>query len=439
MNMHILAETSQYALLAMGVVSIATPWAFSAYGKWRRLQRMQRAIKHRMLAEFDAGTGALDDLKQTILRQLDESEARTARALMQVEEIGRTLRATSIAVISLDAQQRILRLNPAAARFLATDEAHACGRLLQEIVREPALNAFVDEALAVSAPASGQLALRAHEGTHGGMTVAASSEPLELLDGRSGIVLSLVDITRARRLEAMRSEFAANVSHELRTPITTIRGFVDTLGQLGRTDLDRSERYLAIVQRNVARLSAIVEDILTLSLLEDPTRPQVLERKRVAVAGLLQECADNLAHDAELRKVHLVIDGDREACAVVNPSLAIQAITNLLSNAIRHAKEHSTVTMRVIVSENECAIEVIDRGEGIPSRHLERIFERFYRVDKSRHRETGGTGLGLAIVKHIAQVHGGRVEAQSQVGEGSCFRIWFPAQFPTNQRDLNEI
>ena len=112
---------------------------------------------------------------------------------------------------------------------------------------------------------------------------------------------------------------------------------------------------------------------------------------------------------------------------MVNRSLAIQAVTNLLSNAIRHAPVGSIVILRGLVTSDSSGIEVVDRGPGIPSKHLERIFERFYRVDKSRHRETGGTGLGLAIVKHIAQVHGGRVEAQSQVGEGCHFRVWFPS------------
>ena len=431
---HILAESSLGWFVA---VLVAVSCAAYAFVKQRQLSRLRSALDRGELEALEVGVGAIHDLQHAILREIRESQRRAAIALSQVEEMDTTLRATSIAVIALDVQQRVLRVNPAAERLLGSAEARSRGRLLQEVVRAPALNAFVDEALATGGKAAAQLELPGQDGAQDTMMFAASSEPLEMPEGRAGIVLSLVDITRARKLETMRSEFAANVSHELRTPITTIRGFVDTLAQLGRTDLDRSERYLAIVQRNVARLSAIVEDILMLSLLEDPARHAALDTKPLPLLEIMRECAEDLAHAAELRRVTLALLGQHEVCAVVNQSLAIQAVTNLLSNAIRHAPEQSTVTLRCITGNGEAGIEVIDRGAGIPSRHLERIFERFYRVDRARHRETGGTGLGLAIVKHIAQAHGGRVEAHSQVGEGSTFRIWFPTQIPAMQSNLN--
>ncbi|MSR40452.1 MAG: hypothetical protein EXS10_00905 [Phycisphaerales bacterium] len=430
----ILAEVSVGWIAALLIALASVCYGMSVR---RSMQRLQRSIEQNDAPRGDDDSGAFGDLARAIDRRLRESNQRTALAQTQLEETRKTLRATSIAVIALDPQQRVLDINPAAARMLACEETRARGRLLQEIVREQALNAFVDGALATGGDSSAQLEMRSATSKQSPMTLHASSEPLEMSDGQNGIVLSLVDVTRARQLEAMRSNFAANVSHELRTPITTIRGFVDTLTQLGRTDLDRSERFLAIVQRNVVRLSAIVEDILTLSLLEDPTHHATLDKQRMPVLELMQECAEDLASAAELRKIHIAIEDPHNAVAIVNKSLAIQAVTNLLSNAIRYAPEQSTVTLRSIVNTEESGVEVIDTGSGIPTKHLERIFERFYRVDKSRHRETGGTGLGLAIVKHIAHAHGGRVEAESQIGEGCNFKVWFPSQFPASQHDLN--
>ena len=171
------------------------------------------------------------------------------------------------------------------------------------------------------------------------------------------------------------------------------------------------------------RLSAIVEDILTLSLLEDPTRHAALETKRIPLLEIMQECAEDLAHTAELREVSIAMEDPHGAHAMVNRSLAIQAVTNLLSNAIRHAPVGSIVILRGLVASDSSGIEVVDRGPGIPSKHLERIFERFYRVDKSRHRETGGTGLGLAIVKHVVQRHRGSFLVESEPGRGSAFGV----------------
>lgn len=425
--MFILAEMSVGWIVAIAAVLLGGIYVWVLH---RRVRKFRRALEGGSTAELPVDAGSLGELATAINRRLRDHAEQTARAQSQLDEVTRTLRATPIAVIALDAKQRVLGLNPAAARLLACDEMQARGRLLQELALEPALNAFIDEAFAAGGVAATQLEMKHSRGDHGedrAHALSASSEPLEMKYGPHGIVLSLVDVTRARQLEAMRSEFAANVSHELRTPITTIRGFVDTLTQLGRSDLDRSERFLAIVQRSVVRLSAIVEDILTLSLLEDPTRHAALETQRVPLLEIMQECAEDLAHTAELREISVAMEDPHGAHAMVNRSLAIQAVTNLLSNAIRHAPVGSIVILRGVVASDSSGIEVIDRGPGIPSKHLERIFERFYRVDKSRHRETGGTGLGLAIVKHIAQVHGGRVEAQSQVGEGCHFRVWFPS------------
>jgi two-component system phosphate regulon sensor histidine kinase PhoR len=228
----------------------------------------------------------------------------------------------------------------------------------------------------------------------------------------------------------MRADFAANVSHELRTPITNIRGYVETLLQVGLEERETAQRFLEIVHRNASRLGALVEDLLSLSFVEGPGTRERLEMAPVAVSRLLDWVEAELGPAAEGRGIRLARSGDVSLQVHANTLLAEQAIGNLVANAIRYAPDGSTVEVAARVDGNAVAIEVRDEGPGIPERHLPRLFERFYRVEASRTREGGGTGLGLAIVKHIAMVHGGSIEVSSAPGKGSVFTLRLPHAGP---------
>jgi two-component system phosphate regulon sensor histidine kinase PhoR len=353
------------------------------------------------------------------------------------------------AVIALDKEQRIINLNRAAERMLAMPPREsgtpapavrpARGLLLQEIARFDALNRFVSDAIASAAPLSEefQLAQPMKEGGRIGFSVRASSRPLFDSQGRTTAVLVfLTDVTRLRRLEAVRTDFAANVSHELRTPITNIRGYVDTLVDSPLTDPESTREFLKIVHRNAVRLSDIVDDMLALTNLERPDNAESLATAPTPLIEIINPVLEAVGRQREERNAVIDVEGDTGLRAAVNPRLVDQALQNLVSNAIRYSPPGKRVVIRASTSQlpgdgavPRPAVElaVIDEGPGIAAEHLPRVFERFYRVDKARGRDQGGTGLGLSIVKHIALAHHGKVSVESTPGQGSTFRLTLPA------------
>ena len=228
-------------------------------------------------------------------------------------------------------------------------------------------------------------------------------------------------------MENIRRDFVANVSHELRTPITSIKGFVETLMDGALEDKENATRFLEIIRRQANRLDAIIEDLLTLSRLEkvaeEPTREPLAPD---SVSGLLAAAIEMCQHQASDNNIPIELTCDEQLQVPMNAPLLEQAVVNLLDNAIKYSDPGATIHVEATREGEEVAIRVKDEGCGIEARYLPRLFERFYRVDKARSRELGGTGLGLAIVKHITVVHGGTVEVQSTVGQGSTFTIRLP-------------
>lgn len=242
-----------------------------------------------------------------------------------------------------------------------------------------------------------------------------------------GLLFVLHDITRQKRLENVRKEFVANVSHELRTPLSVIKGYVETLvdGHDAMPLSDR-ERFLRTIQRHTERLNSLLEDLLALSRLES-ARPG-LARERVDLAPFLAATLEDFRARpaAEGHKLLLAVDPALPAI-FADPLKLGQVLDNLVSNALKYTARGSRIELAArIVSVDVVEVVVRDNGPGIPDEDLPHIFERFYRVDKGRSREKGGTGLGLSIVKHIVQLHGGRVWAESRVGEGTAFYFTLP-------------
>jgi two-component system phosphate regulon sensor histidine kinase PhoR len=243
--------------------------------------------------------------------------------------------------------------------------------------------------------------------------------------GFLGVVALISDVTAIRRLEQVRIDFVANVSHELRTPLAAVMGALETLGA-PEQDPHTAGRFLDIGTRNAARLQAIVSDLLDLSSIEAEGDRMPLEPTRVSAP--LRAAAAALAGAAEQKGVHFEIPPMPARAVLVNANSQRleQAFTNLLENAIKYTPAGGRVTARIVESDVEVRIEVADTGIGIPAASLPRVFERFYRVDRSRSREMGGTGLGLAIVKHVVRAHGGQVDVSSVEGAGSTFTITLP-------------
>jgi two-component system, OmpR family, phosphate regulon sensor histidine kinase PhoR len=257
--------------------------------------------------------------------------------------------------------------------------------------------------------------------------VRAHGTPLRNAEGkRVGVLVVLNDVSRLVKLEAIRKDFVANVSHEIKTPITAIKGFVETLQESQSQDPEEVRRFLEIIHRHVDRLEAIVEDLLALSRIEKESETEEITLEEHLVRVILARAIQACENKAAAKKIHLELVCREDVTGRMNPPLLEQAVVNLIDNAINYSEEGKRVIISGQEREQEIWIQVEDHGCGIERKHLDRIFERFYRVDKSRSRKLGGTGLGLSIVKHIMEAHGGRVSVESQSGRGSTFTLHLP-------------
>jgi two-component system phosphate regulon sensor histidine kinase PhoR len=327
-------------------------------------------------------------------------------------------------VIAVDDRGRLIRMNEAAARLLGLDGPVVAGRAIEEVVRHYELQRFILRAGADETPIEDEIVLHAESARQ----FRVCGARLRDREGRGiGALVVMDDVTRLRRLENLRREFVANVSHELKTPITSIKGYVETLLDGTLEDAEQTRRFLSVVARQSDRLHSIVEDLLSLSRIEQGVERRQIELKSGSVVEVLQSAVQACARTAEARRITIDCQAARDLKARINPTMLEQAVVNLIDNAIKFSDEEGVVRIEAEREGREVWIRVVDRGCGIPPEHLERVFERFYRVDKARSRKQGGTGLGLSIVKHIAAAHGGRVSVESEPGKGSRFTIHLPA------------
>jgi two-component system phosphate regulon sensor histidine kinase PhoR len=358
---------------------------------------------------------------QTMARQLDDRIQSLSRERAESEAV---LASMVEGVLAVNNTEAIIRLNRATAQLLGVTPGPVLGRDLREVVRHPVLQEFVLAALASDAPIEKDMLIYAPDERH----LAANGTALrDAIGMRIGALVVLNDVTRIRRLENIQREFVANVSHELKTPITAIQGFVETLLGSDAHKPEDGRRFLEIVSRHTERLNSIIEDLLALSRIEQE-ESGTLEREDADLcditASALQLCRAR-ASGKDIAIENRCVD---PMPARINTRLIEQALVNLLDNAIKFSPPGKLITLEGARRDANWVLSVRDQGHGIAAEHLPRLFERFYRVDKARSRQSGGTGLGLAIVKHIAQAHGGSVGVESAVGAGSTFTISLPAE-----------
>lgn len=351
----------------------------------------------------------LDDKITTIQQQRNENEA----VLSHMVE----------GVIAVDAEERLIHMNPAAALCTGIDAEFAKGRPIQEVIRHAELQQFISDVLSYVDPVERQIMLHREDER----CIQAYGIRLDTAHehGIAAIVV-LHDITHLRRLENVRRDFVANVSHELKTPLTTIKGFVETLLDGAMNDRDNAERFLGIIRKNTERLFSIIEDLLSLSRLEQENGESAVIHRAEPLGVVLKSAAEVCAEKAQAQKIAIRITCPDTLHVNCNAPLLEQAVINLIDNAIKYSDPETSVSVTAERDGDEVSIQVIDSGCGIAKEHWPRLFERFYRIDRARSRELGGTGLGLSIVKHIAQAHQGRVDVTSAVGKGSTFTIYLP-------------
>jgi two-component system phosphate regulon sensor histidine kinase PhoR len=245
------------------------------------------------------------------------------------------------------------------------------------------------------------------------------------------LIVVLFDITDFKRLEKIKADFIANVSHELRTPLTAIKGYTETLEEEAYESPEDQKHFLRIIKRHTDRLINIVSDLLVLSEVESrdslSKENSANDLEEININELIKSSIDALRSKAAEKGIDVSFESEEEACKVkANRFLLEQMFINLIDNAVKYTSERGEVAIRVSSPDSQILTEISDTGIGIPKEHLPRIFERFYRVDKTRSRNLGGTGLGLSIVKHIVIMHGGRIEVQSEEGKGSKFSVTLP-------------
>lgn len=237
------------------------------------------------------------------------------------------------------------------------------------------------------------------------------------------IIIIFTDVSQKFDAEDLRREFSANVSHELKTPLTTIRGFGELFGSGMITDIEDVKKYGSRIQQESQRLLFLINDIIRLSELDENNE---VITDRINLMNIAEEVSEMLANKAESAEVSIIFEGDRNLCCMCNEGYIRELFTNLIDNSIKYNKKGGYVKVGIFSIENQTVISIKDNGIGIPENDTERIFERFYRVDKSHSRQTGGTGLGLSIVKHIVAYHKGTVNLKSELGKGTEITIFLP-------------
>ena len=392
------------------------------------LKKGAEAFARGQLGHYLAPTGSeeIAGISEAMNKMALQLEERINQITAQQNQQEAILSSMLEGVIAVDSQGEIILLNQSAERMLGISQRQAQGKGIEEMIRNPGLQNLVQKTFLAQKPLKAELAFGYGEDKF------IQAQSVIILDERKnclGVVITLNDITQLKRLENMRKEFVGDVSHELKTPITAIKGFVETLQDGTIKDPQSAERFLSIIKANAERLNAIIEDLLLLSRIEqEEEKGEFKDRKieRFKVQELFNSALEAVSEKANKKGMTIEMEIDDEPDVKVNNQLMAQAIINLLDNAIKYSELGKKIKLKARREGKQVLIIVEDQGWGIGSEHLPRIFERFYRVDKSRSRELGGTGLGLAIVKHIVQAHQGSVSVESEPGKGSKFFIYLP-------------
>jgi len=362
-----------------------------------------------------------------LARSINQTADRLQRHLEALNR-ERTLRTLILAnmthgVIAIDSRHAVLDLNAAARRLLGLTRPAAEGAPIGEVSRFPELLALIEDSERADGPVERERILASEAG---GIRLNLRAAALNDEAGRRiGTLLVLSDVTLLRHLETVRQDFVANVSHELRTPVTSVKGFAEALLDGALKDPGQAEHFVRIIARQASQLESIIRDLLELSRLDEQTG-QTLDRQETPVSEVVKHAVELCQARAEERGVTLSVSCAPGLTAAVHAGLIEQALVNLIDNAIRYGGA-GRVEIEAVREGPGVRVAVRDSGPGIETRHLGRLFERFYRVDKGRSRELGGTGLGLAIVKHIALIHGGTVGVESEPGRGALFTLRLPS------------
>jgi two-component system, OmpR family, phosphate regulon sensor histidine kinase PhoR len=410
------SEALWSGLIALAVALPLSAWvALRVTGRLRRVVDFARRIAEGDLsARLDQSTG--DELT-AMEEALNQTAERLGKSFAEIDssrqELAAMLDSMQEAVVAITPEGFVRWSNLVMQRMAGTQIR--VGRPLVHSVRDPDLLACVRGALE-----KGEVCIGRASSLAPGRIFEVNAAPLP----SGGAIAVLHDVTRIEAAERSRREFIANVSHELRTPLTSIQGYVETLLDDSVYAPETSREFLGIIQKNASRMNRLTEDLLALASVESPDYK--LARQAIRARALVQDATESLGGLVVDSGVELECSGAPDVTVMADADAMNQVFGNLIENALKYGKAGKLIRVGGRLLEHDVEFFVQDFGPGIASEHLDRIFERFYRVDKARSRESGGTGLGLAIVKHIIQAHGGNIRAESELGSGAAFYFTLP-------------
>jgi two-component system phosphate regulon sensor histidine kinase PhoR len=418
-----------FTLIAIGVGLVVLGVVvgfFAARAAGRRVAALRRAVRRLAGTTLPSWRWTERDDLPGLTNELGAITTRLRERLEELTEgrdrAGQILDALDDGVLLLDGAGRLLIANPAARSWFGLPDDLRPGLPLKRVLGAPQVSALAEQAAEARAPVVGNLTLVFPEPR----TLALRAFPLADRGPTGRIVVTMTDITQRRRLEVLRRDFVANASHELKTPVAAVRALAETLLTALPDDPEAGRRFAERIGREAERLDLLTRDLLDLSRVERGA----LDVEPVDLVGLVKEVVGGYADRAEERRIKLRTE--------VEPGVALRGdraqlgllLSNLIDNALRFTPAKGAVCVRLNAAESRAVLQVHDTGQGIPAGELSRVFERFYRVDKARARQTGGTGLGLAIVRHVAEAHGGTVRVDSELGRGSTFTVALPVAGP---------
>lgn len=391
-------------------------------------RRMAEGDFSRSLSAWAAPNSEMSDLEHSIMQTRKHLQERLTELAVEKARLEGVLRHMAEGVILVNDRKQVILMNAKAETIFGLEMTEALGRDHLEITHHFQL----DEALA-TVKRTGQPAL---------LEIRRARPEEQILECRVDLVpgvagsgsgaapasylIVLRDITHARKLEQMRTDFVANVTHELRTPLTSIRGFAETLLDGALEDPETSRNFVEIIRREGEHLGALIEDLLDLSRIESGRMR--MQPQEVSLTNFVNESLSGLHQKAVNQGTDLLLEVPEGLTLRVDPSRLAQVLINLVDNALKYTPAGGSVRVAVVELNEYVRFQVADTGTGIPRADLPRIFERFYRVDKARTRKTGGTGLGLSIVKHIVEAHGGTIGVESELGMGTTFTFLVPKE-----------
>ena len=413
-----------------GLIALLVALPIAAWAASRIASRLQRVMvfAHRIArgdlsARLEHRSG---DEMAAMESALNQTAERLGQSFAEIEssrhELATMLDSMQEAVVAVTAEGHVRWSNAVMKRIAGTQIR--VGRPLVHSVRDPELLDCVK-----GAQESREVRYGRSSSLAPGRIFEISAAPLPT----GGVIAVLHDVTRIESAERSRRDFIANASHELRTPLTSIQGYVETLLEDNHPDPATTNEFLQVILKNATRMNRLTEDLLALATIESPDYKLAMQPTRAS--EMVNDAIDSLGGLVVDSGVELESSGAPDACVMVDPDAMNQVFGNLIENALKYAKSGKRIEVGARARDAEIEFYVRDFGPGIASEHLERIFERFYRVDKARSREAGGTGLGLAIVKHIVHAHGGKIRAESELGTGTKFLFTLPQVPPKHRQD----